>query len=234
MPSTENFDNLTRQDSANGLLEPTQVTSRQQGVLKVKTKRWIAAFFACLTITTFVNISPITAQTKVAIVDVGAIFKSHAVFEQKLAALKTEAEQFKSLSLQQQQQLMQKAEVLKQYQPGSQEFKNLETKLAQESAAMEVEQRDKMRSLMQQEAQLHFQTYSEVNSLIATYCESKGIQLVLRFSNQEMDPKNPNSVMQRVNGSVVYHNQQNDITPQIVARITQINGTANAGVPPRR
>lgn len=169
------------------------------------------------------------AQTKVAIVDVGMIFKGHTSFEQKLAALKTEAEQFKSISLQQQQQLMQKAEALKQYQPGSVEFKSLETKLAQESAAMEVEQRDTMRSLMQQEAQLHFQTYSEVNKLIATYCESTGVQLVLRFNSQEMDPRNPNSVMQRVNGSVVYHNQQNDITPQIVARISQLNG-ANPGL----
>ncbi len=170
------------------------------------------------------------AQTKVAIVDVGLIFKSHTSFEQRLEALKTEAEQFKSVSLQQQQQLMQKAEALKQYQPGSQEFKNLETKLAQESAAMEVDQRDKMRSLMQQEAQLHFQTYADVNKLIATYCESTGVQLVLRFNSQEMDPRNPNSVMQRVNGSVVYHDPYNDITPQIVARISQLNGTANAGV----
>jgi Skp family chaperone for outer membrane proteins len=194
----------------------------------VKNKRWIAAFFACLTITSFANISPTMAQTKVAIVDVGMIFKSHPKFSQELAALKQEADQFKTASLQLQQQLIQKAEVLKQYQPGSDEFKNAETKLAQESAAMEVDQRGKMRTLMKQEALLHFKTYTEVNGLIATYCESDGIQLVLRYNSQEMDPKNPSSVMQRVNGSVVYHSQQNDITRQIVARINQLNSTASA------
>lgn len=210
------------------------MTSRQQGVLKVKTKRLIAALSVCLAATSFFGTTSATAQTKVAIVDIGVIFKSHASFEQQLAALKTEAEQFKTESLRLQQQLMQKAEVLKQYDPGSQDFKNLETKLAQESASMEVAQRDKMRSLMQQEAQLHFKTYSEVNSIIGEFCESSGIQLVLRYNSQEMDPKSPNSVMQRVNGSVVFHNQQNDITPQIVARISQINGTANAGAMQRR
>lgn len=194
----------------------------------MKKKRWIAAFFACLAITLFANISPTMAQTKVAIVDVGKIFKSHPKFSQELAALKQEAEQFKAASLQVQQQLVQKAEVLKQYQPGSDEFKNAETKLAQESAAMEVEQRDKMRTLMQREAQLHFNTYSEVNRLIATYCESEAIQLVLRYNSQEMDPKNPSSVMQRVNGSVVYHNQHNNITQQIIARINQLSSTASA------
>ena len=200
----------------------------------MKTKRLIAALSVCLAATSFFGTTSATAQTKVAIVDIGVIFKSHASFEQQLAALKTEAEQFKTESLRLQQQLMQKAEVLKQYDPGSQDFKNLETKLAQESASMEVAQRDKMRSLMQQEAQLHFKTYSEVNSIIGEFCESSGIQLVLRYNSQEMDPKSPNSVMQRVNGSVVFHNQQNDITPQIVARISQINGTANAGAMQRR
>lgn len=200
----------------------------------MKTKRWIAAFFACLAVSSFANLSSTVAQTKVAIVDIGLIFKSHASFEHNLASLKTEAERFKSASMQQQQQLMQKAEALKQYTPGSDNFKNLESNLAQESAKLEVEQRDKMRILMQQEAELHYKTYTDVNRLISEYCESSGIKLVLRYNSQEMDPTKPSTVMLRVNGSVVYHDQQNDITPQIVARISQLNGTASAGSLPQR
>ncbi len=200
----------------------------------MKNKRWIAAFFVCLTITTFANISTTMAQTKVAIVDIGLIFKSHPQFAQSLAGLKQEADQFKSVSLEQQKALMAKAEVLKSYQPSSAEFKAAETKLAQESAGMEVDQRDKMRLLMQKEAQLHFNTYAQVNELISKYCEANGIQLVLRYNSAKMDPKSPASVMQRVNGSVVYHNQQNDITPELIARITQMGGTASAGAATRR
>ena len=94
---------------------------------------------------------------------------------------------------------------------------------------MEVEQRDKMRQLMEQEAQLHFNTYAEVNELIGQLAKAQEIQLVLRYNSQEMDPKNPASVMQRVNGSVVYHNANNDITNIIIDRIRQQKGTANAG-----
>ena len=193
----------------------------------MKNKRWIAAFFACLAITTFANASSSIAQTKVAIVDIGLIFKSHPEFTQRLAALKQEADQFQTAALQQQQQLVQKAEILKQYTPGSPDYKSAETQLAQQSAAMEVEQRDKMRLLMQQEAQLHFQTYTEINNLVSTYCESSGIQLVLRHNSQDMDPKIPATVMQRVNGSVIYHNPGNDITQPIIARIAQLSGNAN-------
>jgi Skp family chaperone for outer membrane proteins len=162
-------------------------------------------------------------------VDVGAIFKGHPVFTQQLEALRQEAETFKASSLQLQQQLMQKAEVLRQYAPGSAEFKQAETSLAQESAAMEVEQRNKMRTLMQAEAQLHFDTYAEVNEIIAEYCDAQNIQLILRHNGEPMDPKNPNSIMQRVNGSIVFHTPQKDITPQIIATIVQRTGTASLG-----
>ncbi len=190
----------------------------------MKNKRWIAAFFACLAVATFANASTTMAQTKVAIVDVGQIFKSHTQFSQQLAALKQEAERFKASAMKQQQQLMQKAEVLKGLKPGSEDFKTAESGLAQESALLEVAQRNKMRTLMQQEAQLHFSTYAEVNSLISQYCDSTNTQLVLRYNSQQMDRNNPSSVMQRVNGSVVFHNRQNDITPQIVARVSQMGG----------
>lgn len=193
----------------------------------MKNKRWIAAFFACLAITTFANISPSFAQTRVAIVDIGLIFKSHPAFSQQLAALKQEADQFQAAALQQQQSLVQKAEILKQYTPGSVEYKSAETQLAQQSAAMEVEQRDKMRTLMQKEAQLHFNTYTQVNELVGTYCQGKGIQLVLRYNSQEMDPQVPATVMQRVNGSVIFHDQNNDITQPIIARISQLSGASN-------
>ena len=212
-----------------------QETTRQQGVLKVKNMRWIAAFFACLLIAFLANVSATMAQTKVGIVDIGLIFKSHPEFSQELGALKQEAESFQQAAVQSQQQLVQKAEVLKQYKPGSAEFKNAETTLAQQSAAMEVEQRDKMRALMVKEAKLHFDTYTEVNEIIGQLCEAQGIQLVLRYNSQEMDMKNPTSVMQRVNGSVIYHNPGNDITELIVGRIRQLKGTAStaAGQPLR-
>ena len=202
-------------------------------MLKVKTKRWIAVFFACLAISTFANISTSTAQTKVAIVDIGMIFKSHPEFTQRLAALKQEADQFQTTALQQQQKLVQQAEILKQYVLGSPEYKTTETQLAQQSAAMEVDQRDKMRILMKREAQLHYSTYTEINQLVSQYCEASGIQLVLRYNSQEMDPKVPSTVMQRVNGSVIYYNPGNDITQPIIARIAQLSGNANGTGGPR-
>lgn len=178
--------------------------------------------------------SSVHGQTRVALVDIGMVFKSHPVFAQQLEALKGEADQFKNTTQQLQQQLMQKAEVLKNFQPDSDEFRNGETELAKESAAMEVQLRDKMRKLMEREAKLHFDTYMEIKQMIQAYCEQTGTKLVLRYNNVEMKPSDPASIMQRVNGTVVFNRPGNDITTQIVAQLAQQHGQASTNQLDRR
>jgi Skp family chaperone for outer membrane proteins len=200
-------------------------------VLKVKTKRRIATILTVLTVTALINLSSVSAQQKVAIVDIPLIFKSHVTFGQRLDGLKTEAENFKMESMNAQQRLMTTAQQLEQsdIQPGTAEFKREETALAQQAAKMEVDQKDTMRGLMQREAQLHYQTYRSVNEVIQQYCERNNIALVLKFNRAEIDPANPRTVMQKVNGNVIYHVPQNDITDQIIARVNQIAAAQNPG-----
>ena len=125
--------------------------------------------------------------------------------------------------------MIQKSEILNQYEPGSAEFNQAETQLAQESAAIEVKQRNVMRDLMQREAELHYQTYLEVTNVISQYCQEQGIQLVLRYNSQQMEPSNPQAIMQKVNGNVVFHRNHKDITNMIIQRVAQASGTANRG-----
>ncbi|MDA7924575.1 OmpH family outer membrane protein [Mariniblastus sp.] len=197
----------------------------------MKTKRRIATILTVLTVTALINLSSVSAQQKVAIVDIPLIFKSHVTFGQRLDGLKTEAENFKTESMNAQQRLMTTAKQLEQsdIQPGTAEFKREETALAQQAAKMEVDQKDTMRGLMQREAQLHYQTYRSVNEVIQQYCERNNIALVLKFNRAEIDPANPRTVMQKVNGNVIYHVPQNDITDQIIARVNQIAAAQNPG-----
>ncbi|MEM7453163.1 MAG: OmpH family outer membrane protein [Planctomycetota bacterium] len=174
----------------------------------------------------------VQAQTNVALCDIGMVFKNHPVFSAQLEQLKQEADQFQAQTAQLQQELMRKANALQQYRPDSDEYRNAESELAQESARLEVEQRDAMRQLMQREAELHYETYLEVTNLIGRYCQTEGIQMVLRYNSEEMDPTNPASIMQRVNGNVIFHRDHKDITADIIREIGQSN--AAAGIPAER
>lgn len=172
-----------------------------------------------------------SAQTRVALVDIGLVFKNHPEFSSRLEQLRQEADQFRTSAQQTQQQLLEKAEALKQHEPGSDDFSSLESQLAKESASIEVQQRDTMRKMMNAEAQLHYDTYVEVRNVLTQFCEQNGIELVIRYNSQEMVKNDPASVMQRVNGSIVYFEPHKDITQAIIQRIAESNGTASSPNP---
>ena len=111
------------------------------------------------------NVSSATAQTKVAVVDIGLVFKNHPSFSKDLESLKAEADGFKAETQQLQAKLVEEAGVLNNYQPDSPEFHQAETALAQKSAALEVQQRNKLRGLMEREANLHHDTYTQIKNL---------------------------------------------------------------------
>ena len=201
-------------------------------MLKVNKKRWIANVVICKFLVLFVLAGPVAAQTKVALVDIGLVFKNHPRFSAQLAQLRNQADAFKSETQQLQQKLLLKADQLNQYEKESVEYQDLEANLAKESATLEVDQRSKMRDLLKDEALLHFNTYVEVSDYVSQYCQEYGIQLVLRFNSEDMDRKQPQSIMQRVNGGVVYHSQTADITQQIIQRIAQ--GSQSAQLPVNR
>ena len=187
-----------------------------------------AAVLALACVTSVLAPTTVQAQTNVALVDIGKIFKSHPVFGQQLEGLRQNAEQFKAQTQQLKQALVQEAQGLQEYEPTSPEYKAEETRLAQKSAAKEVEQRNKMRDIMKMEAQLHFDTYNEIKAMIAEYAQKQGVRMVMRYNSQEIDPAVPASIMQKVNSSIVFHTNQKDITQEIVGQIARVYA-ANRG-----
>lgn len=167
------------------------------------------------------GVSSVNAQTNVALVDIGLVFKSHPNFSKDLEQLKLQADQFKEETRQLQQRLVQEAEALKQYQPGSEEFRQLEMELARKSAALEVQQQSKLRELMKSEAQLHYQTYMQIKNAVASYCQQRGVKLVLRHDSTPMQEDKPGTIMQKVNGKIVFHKPTSDITEEVLSMVAQ-------------
>lgn len=201
----------------------------------MKSRLILSAFtVAAMLAATFALPQSAQAQTRVALIDIGKVFKSHSSFNQQLEALKQEADQFKAESENVRRQLMIRAEELNAYKAGSEKYRSLETELAQEAASMEVEQRNRLREMVTREAELHFATYQQVSAAIDSYCQQRGIQLILRFNSDPMDPAEPNSIMNKVNGSVVYHAAGKDITDDIIQRVRQAtDAAARPGATPR-
>ncbi|HMP81005.1 MAG TPA: OmpH family outer membrane protein [Pirellulaceae bacterium] len=160
-------------------------------------------------------------MTYVGIIDLSVVFDNHPHFTSQLQALKQEAEGYQASVLRQSQQLTRDMESVSLiYKPGTTEFAEKEKDLRVQLAKLEVDARSKMRELMVRESQLHFNVLREVNQLVAEYCREKEIRMVLRYSRPvKVSPTDPDSVMQWVNGTVVYFRPERDITDVIVQRL---------------
>lgn len=173
----------------------------------------------------------VAAQPGVVIVDIKALFKAHPLFNQQLEMLRQSAETHQAESIAAQQQLSRKAELLNQYDRQSIEFREAEATLAREGAAMEVELRNKMFNLVKAEAKLHYDTYQQINQIVAEYCQQQELSLVLRHSPIEMSPSNPESVMQGVNSPIIFCRPSRDITDEIRALLQRESQNANSSQP---
>ncbi len=165
-------------------------------------------------------------KTNIGIIDLAQVFKSHPTFNQQLKQLQQDAEMFKSTVQQQRQMLQTRRENLAKMDPNSAKFKNEESNLAQIAARLEVDGRNKVKEFAQREANLHYNTYQQIQGLIGRYCKQNGIRIVMTFDGSPVDPNNPDSIMRKVNASVVYHVPQKDITRPIIQYVAQVVGAS--------
>ncbi len=84
--------------------------------------------------------------------------------------------------------------------------------------------RQKSREFLEQEAQIRYESYQEIQQHVASFCQSYGIQLVIRFNREPIDASKPQEVQMGLNRPIVYQNSL-DITQHI---IDALNPTAAA------
>jgi Skp family chaperone for outer membrane proteins len=163
-----------------------------------------------------------TPGTNVAVLDVPYVFKHHAQFQQNIEVIKKDIEDFKQWMLQEQQRMRTEAEKLEQYKPGSAEYKAQEEQMARDSVNIKLEAAKRQKVFMEREAQEYYETFQEIQEVVAQFAVHNKIGLVLRYSAEEMDPMKRESIMQAINDLVIYQDRLN-ITKFIVDALNNNN-----------
>lgn len=163
-------------------------------------------------------IPPVTLEQRVAVVDVARVFKAHRRFNQELEMLKQDAETFQLSMRTSQEQLQQRVDAARAQDPNSAAFRAAEAELTTQLAQLQVTQRQKGRELAEKEARLYFEVYLQVTNAIATHADNNGINLVLRYNSDPIDPADPKSILEGVNREVMFQ-QGRDVTDEIIAMV---------------
>jgi Skp family chaperone for outer membrane proteins len=175
--------------------------------------------------------APAAAQgTSVVVIDVSYIFKHHVRFKEAQDAMKKEVETYEESIRVERENITKMAEQLKAYAPESPDYTRLEEAIAERTSKLQLDTARARKDFLSREAKLYYDTYQEVSNHVAQFAQEHGINLVLRFSSEPIEPDDRNSVLQGINRAVVYQNQLN-ITTHVLQKI---NSAPRAGGPAPR
>ena len=156
----------------------------------------------------------------VAVVDISYIFENHNRFRLAKEQMKKEIEAADGQVKGDRDKLAQMEEQRNTYNPGSQEYKNLDEELARNLAELNLKMGKLRKDFVEREAKVYYQTYLEVVDAVKYYAQRHDIGMVVRFNGARVDPNRREDVLREINKSVVFQNQV-DITPDILALLNR-------------
>src|SRR5262245_9721269 len=127
----------------------------------------------------------------IALVDIGYIFDNHARFKQQMSALTKDVETIQRDIAEDEKDIIKQREKLQTFNPGSPEYKKLEEEIARRLSDLQVTKQLKKKESREREAKIFYDTYMEISREVARLADQYGLDLVLRFESQEIDPRNP-------------------------------------------
>jgi Skp family chaperone for outer membrane proteins len=155
------------------------------------------------------------SEFPVAAINVASAFHNYEAFKQGMVQLKEELalkdQDFKAET----QDIQSLVEQLKSLDKLSEEYRELAEEVAARQSSLKVRMERAKKELMTREAELYAKTYREVQEAVANYAKAHGIRMVIRHSDEPMDPSEPASVMKGVNRNIVYQDGI-DITEEIL------------------
>lgn len=159
------------------------------------------------------------AVRNIAVVDIEYIFKNHLRFKQEMSALRSEAATVEQWAQREQESLKAMAEQLKDHQPGTPTYNQIDDALVKRQKEFEAEVIKKRKEFLLREAKLHYATYQEIVNEVQYLAAANGIVMVLRFNGQQVDPNAPDDILRYINQLIVYQAPELDLTPIVLQRL---------------
>ena len=159
---------------------------------------------------------------KVAVVDVARILKEHAGIVAQRNQIEKELKDFEALVTQKQKDLRAAVEQLKTLEAGTPDYARQEEKIAEEDKNLRLEMNRKRKDLVEAEARVYYENYQMIADAVRRVAEHNKIDLVIRYSGEEMSLEDKESVIRGVMKNVVYHSNRMDLTPIVMQVLDQL------------
>ncbi len=153
--------------------------------------------------------------SKVAVLDVGLVFKKCDQFNEQLVKMKLEVKEYEGELKVARAAIQDLVEQFKPLKPGTDAHATLQRQIAQDTAALQVETGLKRQEFVTREASLYAKTYSAITQEVARFSRANNIAIVIRYNSVPIDTSDPKKILEGVNRSVVFQ-EHADITDDII------------------
>jgi Skp family chaperone for outer membrane proteins len=154
--------------------------------------------------------------TRVALIDVGKIFKNHARFNAAMEQMKQDVAAAEAEMKAKREEITKLGTALQDYNKGSPDYKAREEDLTRRQTELTLQLQRQKNDFVQREAQLYNNVYQEILERTDYFCRQAAIDVVLRFSGEKPDVNQPQSVLGFINRPVVWYATDLDITQRIL------------------
>ncbi len=168
-------------------------------------------------------------------VDIEQVFKGYE-------KVKTINQEFNTAMLAKKNELMkiaaqaqQEAESMSKLDPNSDDYKQRENHLSELKAKTEASREQAQREFALRQAESMATLYKEIQLMVAQIAKWRGMNYVVKVSNQPITGSDPDTVMALLSSTVVYSDPQNDITNNVIHNLNRFykaaSGPTAAGRP---
>ncbi len=168
------------------------------------------------------------APHKVALIDMGRVFKEYKKIEVLKEDWKSEFQVNEDNAKKLTTQIQQVVEQMKEFKQGSPEFIKLEKQQTDMAAKLGAFKQTAQRELLRKEAELLKTVYLETMDVVEKFADRFGYTLVMRFNSDTFEGEDMSKMQLVMNRVIVYHRAEDDLTDGV---IKYLNRQFDAGQP---
>lgn len=153
---------------------------------------------------------------RVAVVDVGHIFKSLPEIKALVSKTRRDLKQREADRQQQRDALKHAVAHLKTLKAGTSEFASQEEHVAKLDSKLRNRIGHRHHRWSDVETEIFLEGYQRINAAVKQIATQQNISLVVRLDGEHLDAADPESVIRGVMGNVVYHDESINITDAVI------------------
>lgn len=164
------------------------------------------------------------ARPKIGVIDVGHILKNHPTMKTQIEAIQAKMDAAdKEMTARRDAILAEMEQLRTMFNEGTAEYEAKEKEIAEKDTEFRLEILKRRKEFDRQRADLMYQIYKDIKTLVSYYCENTGMEIVLRVNAtratpEELDPSKPDTVQLLMGQEVVHFaaNKNVDITDWVL------------------